>query len=109
MKQTLYRRIKGWQDYLRREALTLWFCLCHRQTPLRLKVALSVLGMTYAASVLLTDGYAMGLSFIPDWVPVIGLFDDVLLLPIAIYLVARWVPQPVRLACRRKAASRQGG
>lgn len=71
---------------------------------MRLKALLGLLGLAYAVSSLLTYGYAMGLDFIPDWVPVLGLFDDVLLLPIALYFVVRWVPLPVRKACRRRAA-----
>jgi uncharacterized membrane protein YkvA (DUF1232 family) len=103
----VWSRLNGWSEWLRREAIVLWFCLGHRQTPMRLKALLCLLALAYTVSSLLTYGYAMGLAFIPDWVPVLGLFDDVLLLPIAVYFVIRWVPLPVRRACRQRAASRQ--
>lgn len=43
------------------------------------------------------------IDLIPDFVPVIGLLDDVLLLPLGIAIVLRMIPGTVMAECRAKA------
>src|SRR5881392_1050843 len=41
---------------------------------------------------------------IPDFIPVIGLIDDLIFIPIALALAVRFIPQPVLVDCRGRAA-----
>lgn len=71
--------------------------------------------MLFAARHPLTPWYAKLLMFvivayavspidlIPDFIPVIGLLDDVLLLPLGIALVLKMIPESVMAECRAKA------
>ena len=38
---------------------------------------------------------ALPIDFIPDFIPVVGLFDDVFLLVVGVHLILRLVPKPV--------------
>ena len=76
------------------EALALWFCARHERTPLIAK-ALAVCVAAYAFS---------PIDLIPDFIPVLGLLDDALLLPIGIWLALKLIPAPVLTECRDKAA-----
>ena len=53
----------------------------------------------------LTVAYALSpIDLIPDFLPVLGYLDDVLLLPAMAALTIRLIPRPVMDACRRQAA-----
>ena len=99
--------------------------------PLRYKVALGLalfrdrrVGlMPRLIGVLLALYLAMPLDIIPDFIPVLGYVDDVLVLGLGVWLLLRSVPREViednvtrvereyaeRRAGRREAASRGGG
>jgi uncharacterized membrane protein YkvA (DUF1232 family) len=50
-------------------------------------------------------GYALSpITLIPDWVPVIGFVDNVLVLGLGIWLVKKLAPTQVMLEVRRQAA-----
>ncbi len=56
------------------------------------------------ALLFLTLAYALSpLDLIPDFIPVLGLLDDLLILPLGIYLSLRSVPGPVLAECRERA------
>ena len=49
----------------------------------------------------LVVGYALSpIDLIPDFIPVIGYIDDLILLPLGIWLCIRLIPQEVWLACQ---------
>ena len=49
---------------------------------------------------LLTIGYALSpIDLIPDFIPVIGYLDDLILLPILIALTLRFIPPDIMEAC----------
>jgi uncharacterized membrane protein YkvA (DUF1232 family) len=51
--------------------------------------------------------YALSpLDLIPDFIPVVGYLDDLLLVPLGLALVLRLIPAPVMADCRREAAAR---
>ncbi len=84
-----------------------------KQFAQRLKGELSVL--TYAqqhpdtpwyAKVLILSVVAYALSpidLIPDFIPVLGLLDDLILLPLGIYLALKLIPKEVTLEARERA------
>lgn len=48
--------------------------------------------------------YALSpIDLIPDWLPVIGHLDDVVVVPALLYLAMRLVPEGVREECRQDA------
>jgi len=48
--------------------------------------------------------YALSpVDVIPDFIPVIGLIDDLIFIPIALALAVRFIPEPVLADCRSRA------
>jgi uncharacterized membrane protein YkvA (DUF1232 family) len=43
-------------------------------------------------------------DFVPDFVPVLGVIDDIVFIPVALALAARFVPDAVLDECRGRAA-----
>lgn len=43
-------------------------------------------------------------DFIPDAIPVVGLIDDLIFIPLAVALAVRFVPAPVLSECRARSA-----
>lgn len=51
-------------------------------------------------------GYALlPFDLIPDWLPIVGQLDDVIIVPLLIAAGLRFVPPAVIAACRAKAAA----
>jgi uncharacterized membrane protein YkvA (DUF1232 family) len=70
---------------LKAQLLTLWFCRSDPDTPLLAKL-LGALVVAYAFS---------PIDLIPDFIPVLGYLDDLILLPLGICLVVRLIPEHV--------------
>ena len=85
--------LRRWARELKSETLALWFCCKHPATPLAAKILASLV-VAYALS---------PIDLIPDFIPVIGYLDDVILIPIGIYFTLKLIPQPVIDECRVKA------
>lgn len=86
-------KTRRWARSLKRQVMVLWFCARHPDTP-------------WAARLLALGVVAYALSpidLIPDFIPVLGYLDDVILLPLGILLALRLTPAPVLDACRRQA------
>ncbi|OQA75813.1 MAG: hypothetical protein BWY32_03203 [bacterium ADurb.Bin243] len=48
--------------------------------------------------------YALSpIDLIPDFIPVIGFLDDILIVPVLIYLSLLFIPEDIMLECRQKA------
>ena len=45
------------------------------------------------------------IDLIPDFVPVLGYFDDLIIVPVGIFLALKMIPKDVMEDCRRKARS----
>ncbi len=86
-------RLRRWAGELKAQLLTLWFCRSHPDTPLAAKL-LAALVVAYAFS---------PIDLIPDFIPVIGYLDELILLPLGIYLALRLIPAHVIAASRQKA------
>ena len=92
---SIFTSLRNWARRVKRDAVALWFAYRHPQTPWPVK-ALCIFVVGYALS---------PIDLIPDFVPVLGYLDDVLLLPGLIWLAVRLLPAPV-LAASRLAADR---
>lgn len=89
----LLETLKRWAQRLRRDGVTLWFASRHPCTPWHTK-ALGLFVVAYALS---------PIDLIPDFIPVLGWVDDVLLLPGLIWLAIRCLPPGVLAECRTQA------
>jgi uncharacterized membrane protein YkvA (DUF1232 family) len=85
--------LKTWARRIKRDGVTLWFAGKSPRTPWYAK-ALGVFVVAYALS---------PIDLIPDFIPVLGYVDDVLLLPVLIWLTIRLLPPEVLAECRSQA------
>jgi uncharacterized membrane protein YkvA (DUF1232 family) len=88
----MIRRIREWAGRLRREVRTLALALRHPDTPWYAK-AFAALIVAYVVS---------PVDPIPDFIPVIGHLDELLLVPPLIALAIRMIPPEVISECRRR-------
>ncbi|MCJ0762146.1 YkvA family protein [Variovorax terrae] len=84
---------RSWARRIKRDAMTLWFARTHPDTPWYAK-ALGAFVLAYALS---------PIDLIPDFIPVLGYLDDVILLPALIWLTLRLLPPQVLLESRQQA------
>jgi len=87
-------RLRDWARRLKSDVVTLWFCTRHPRAPFIAK-ALAMALVAYAFS---------PIDLIPDFIPVLGYLDELILLPIGIWLILKLVPQDVLAECREQAA-----
>jgi uncharacterized membrane protein YkvA (DUF1232 family) len=85
--------IRTWARRIKRDAIMLWFARRHHDTPFLAK-ALCVFTVAYALS---------PIDLIPDFIPVLGYLDEVLILPSLIWLAVRMLPAHVIEQCRTQA------
>ena len=48
------------------------------------------------------------IDLIPDFIPVLGYLDDLILVPLGVFLALKLIPEAVLLDCRSKAAAETG-
>ena len=93
MLSLLTNRIKAWAKSLKRDVMTLWFVLKHPQAPWYAR--------TLAA---LLTAYALSpIDLIPDFIPVLGYLDDLIIVPLGIWLLLKIIPEQVLMECRNQA------
>ena len=87
------KRLRELAQRLKGDMVALWFCSRHPRTPLVAKAL--VMGLVvYAFS---------PIDLIPDFIPVLGLLDDLLILPVGTWLVLQMVPADVMAECQEQA------
>ncbi len=89
----MFARLKAWAASLRRQALVVWFASRDPRAPWYAKW-LAIAIVAYALS---------PIDLIPDFIPVLGYLDEVILLPAALWLVLKLMPQEVLLDARARA------
>ena len=78
---------------LKKETLSLWYACRHPDVPWYVKLVALVV-VAYALS---------PIDLIPDFIPVLGYLDDLLLIPLGIWIVIRLIPPEVMAECRTRA------
>ena len=79
---TLIEKLKSWAQLLKMDVLMIWFATKSPQTPW-LPKAICIFIVAYALS---------PIDLIPDFIPVLGYVDDLVLLPILIWVAIRLMP-----------------
>lgn len=85
--------LRSWAKRLKHDGLTLWFAGKNARTPWYAKV-LGLFVVAYALS---------PIDLIPDFIPVLGYVDDVLLLPGLIWVTIKLLPMEVLAQSRSQA------
>jgi uncharacterized membrane protein YkvA (DUF1232 family) len=91
-------RLKAWAKRLKANLILLWLCCRDDAMPWPPKV-IGLITLAYAAS---------PIDLIPDFIPVLGYLDDVLLVPLGIALALRLTPTELVERCRPIAAQKAG-
>ena len=78
---------------MKTEALTVWYISKHPDTPWYAR-ALAVFLVAYAFS---------PIDLIPDFIPVLGYVDDLIILPLGVLIMLRTTPPHVIVECRMRA------
>jgi uncharacterized membrane protein YkvA (DUF1232 family) len=77
--------LKAWARTLKRDAHAVWLCARDPRTPWPAKVVAIV-----------TAAYALSpIDLIPDFIPVLGYLDDLILVPAGLWLAIRLIPADV--------------
>ena len=87
------KSLKQLASKLKRHTLTVYYIARDPKTPLLVKL-LAVLIAAYALS---------PIDLIPDFIPVIGLLDDLIIVPLGLALVLKLTPKQVIESARQKA------
>jgi uncharacterized membrane protein YkvA (DUF1232 family) len=82
---------------MKRDVVALWLAARDPRVPWHAK-ALAGAVAAYALS---------PIDLIPDFIPVLGLLDDLLIVPLGIWAVVRMIPAPVMAELRAAAQSRE--
>jgi len=89
----LLRASRRWGGNVKTDVLTLWFAGRDARTPWLPKL-LGLLAVAYVLS---------PIDLIPDFIPVIGYLDDLILVPILVWIAKRMLPVEVLSDSRRRA------
>jgi uncharacterized membrane protein YkvA (DUF1232 family) len=87
--------MKNWARLVKRDIHAIYLCSRDPRVPWHAK-ALAIFVAAYALS---------PIDLIPDFVPVLGYLDDVILVPVGIWLVVRLIPAHVMAEYRELAAA----
>ena len=91
----MFSRIKAWARDLKRDSHAIYLAARDPRVPWYTK-ALAIAVAAYALS---------PIDLIPDFIPVVGYIDDLILVPLGIWLVVRLIPDDVLAECRAKASA----
>jgi uncharacterized membrane protein YkvA (DUF1232 family) len=94
---TLIATLKERARALKAEVLALFLAARHPRTPWYAKLFLAAI-VAYALS---------PIDLIPDFIPVLGLVDDIILVPLGIALAMKMIPADVMEECRARASQRR--
>ena len=94
---SLVNRLKRWASALMRDVVAIWIAARDPRVPLLAK-----------AVALFIAAYALSpIDLIPDFIPVLGYLDDLLIVPLGIMLVVRLIPATLMAEFRQAASARQ--
>lgn len=86
-------RLKKWARQLKRQLFMLYFACRDPRVPWYAKLFTACV-VAYAFS---------PIDLIPDFIPVLGYIDDILLVPLGIFFALKMIPKPVAADCEERA------
>ena len=89
---------RNWARTLKRDVVAIWIAARDPRVPWYAK-AVAVVVAAYALS---------PIDLIPDFIPVLGYLDDVLIVPAGIWLTVRLIPAELMVEFRAEAGRRDG-
>ena len=92
----MLHRLRTWAEAINRDVLAVWIAARDPRVPWYVK-ALDAAVAAYALS---------PIDLIPDFIPVLGYLDDLVLVPLGILLVLYLIPAPLMQEFRAEAARR---
>ena len=99
MKEPIGDRLWRWARRIKRDVVALWIAARDPRTPWLAKLVAGAVA-AYALS---------PIDLIPDFIPVLGLIDDLLIVPAGIWIASRLIPETLLEEFRTEAQSRKGG
>ncbi len=88
-----FKSLKRWEARLKSETYALYFACKDPRVPWYAKlVAVLVIGLAFSP-----------IDLIPDFIPVLGYLDDLIVVPLGVALVMRMIPDDVLSESRRRA------
>lgn len=91
----MLERLTSLSRRIKRELAFFKALLQHPQTP-RLAKGLLWLAMAYLA---------MPFDLIPDFIPILGQLDDIVILPLLVYLALKLTPMAIKQACSEQVTA----
>ena len=88
--------LRSWARNLKRDVVALWLAARDPRVPWPAKLIAGAVA-AYALS---------PIDLIPDFIPVLGYLDDLLIVPLGIWLAVRMIPPELMQELRTKAAER---
>jgi uncharacterized membrane protein YkvA (DUF1232 family) len=89
----MMEHLKAWARALKRDVIALWLAARDPRVPWYAK---AVAGAVAA--------YALSpIDLIPDFLPIVGYLDDLLIVPLGVWAASRLIPEPVMIDLRIKA------
>lgn len=86
-------RLKTWARLVKRDVVALWLAARDPRVPWYAKAAAG-----------LVAAYALSpIDLIPDFIPVLGYLDDLIIVPLGILLAVRLIPDPLMAEFRARA------
>lgn len=90
--------LKQWARELKRDVHAIYLASRDPRVPWHVK-----------ACAVAVAGYALSpIDLIPDFIPVLGYLDDIVLVPLGVLLVLRMIPPEIMAEHRRSAAAAEG-
>lgn len=93
---TLGARLQRWIDAARRDVMIMYLAARHPGVPRAAKF------LAFAAA-----AYALSpIDLIPDFIPVLGLLDELIVIPFCFWIITQMIPEDVMEDLRVRAAAR---
>lgn len=93
----MLQRAKEWARTITRDVVALWIAAHDPRVPWYAKAMAGAVA-AYALS---------PIDLIPDFIPVLGYLDDLIIVPVGILLAVRMIPAPLMAEFRTEAARRE--
>jgi uncharacterized membrane protein YkvA (DUF1232 family) len=89
----MFKKINAWARNLKRQIFVLYFAYKDKRVPLSAKIFTACV-VAYAFS---------PIDLIPDFIPILGYLDDIILVPLGVMIALKMIPRDVISDCEVKA------